>query len=412
MSEFNSIDDFLGHSGSGGGGGRYLKNWKKKGSIRVWLHTKRLPIASWKHNIPNLVVFEDRDTRETTKAFWGRDMNCWEDELFLKNQYGRDEAGKLEAPPRKCSLCRLIDVVAQAVANGELDWTDEVFRFEGATDSKNDRVIHAGGMTNLFGKKDLSEAQKKQLRAKEIYPSQEWAQNFHAKCQYVLAVVDNDDPGAGVQIASQAQSVGDAIKGVIKDARASLGDEDGNPMVNPFCIELTYDDKAQMNKKYHARRIERIRLTPEIERLIRSDPPDLGPSIRPFNQRALRAFLERYAVVDLPWDRIFDVPVLEAAGGEEDEEESREAAPPPPKEEKKEARGRRPAASPPPPPPASSAKDVATIPCDKCKAPMREDENECRKCGAKYEFDDDAAPEPPKKGKGEAKGDKLPFNRF
>lgn len=409
----NSIDDFLGHSGSGGGGSRYLKNWKKKGSIRIFLHTRRLPIAVWRHNLPHLTVFEDKQTRESRKVFWGRDLNCWEDEVFLKAQYGRDADGRLEVSPKKCSICRLIDVVAQAVAKGELDWTDEVFRFDGATESKDNRVIHAGGMTNLFGKKDISEAQKRQLKAKEIYVSQEWAQNFHAKCQYVLAVVDVDDPQAGVQIASQPQTVGDVIKGVIKDARASLGDEDGNPMVKPFCIELTYDEAAQMNKRYHARRIERIKLTPDIERLIRSEPPDISGSTRPFNQLILRSFLERYAVVDLPWDRIFDVPTLAVSGDDgtdphpDDDHDAAEPAAPAPSR-----MAAKPAA---PPPPESSTRDVGAtmIPCDKCQAPMREDQTTCRKCGAVYVLDDEdaAAPAPPPK-KGVTTGDKLPFNRF
>lgn len=403
MSDINSIDDFLGHSGSsaGGAGAKYLKNWKKKGSLRFWLHTKRLPMASWKHNVPQLVVFEDKDTRESTKAFWGRDLNCWQDERFLKQQYSRDEAGVLEISPKACSVCRLIDVVYQAIAKGDLDWTDEVFRFEGATEAKNDLIVHAGGLTNLFGKKDLTESQRRQLKAKEIYPSEAWRQNFHAKCQYVLAVVDNDEPALGVQIASQAQSVGDCIKGVIKDARASLGDEDGNPMHNPFCIELTYDEKAQMNKKYHARRIERVKLTPEVERLIRGDAPDLEPATRFFNQRSQRAFFERYAVVDLPWDRIFDVPCMEAEREESTEaEEPRRPAP--------EVGRERKAASPPPAPPSSKS-SVEMIPCDKCKTPMREDESTCKKCGAVYSFDDE--PEEPK-APGKASGDKLPFDKF
>ena len=188
-------------------------------------------------------------------------------------------------------------------------------------------------------------------------------------------------------------------------------------MVHPFCIELTYDEKAQMNKKYHARRIERVKLTPEIERLIRGEAPDLEPATRFFNQKNLRAFLERYAVVDLPWDRIFDVPKLvvekdeEGAGGDGPGEEE-------PRRESKDREERKPtpevgrsrrAEAPPPPPPPSSKSDVDMIPCDKCKTPMREDAAICKKCGAVYTFDDDE-PEKPTGEPGKKKGDKVPFD--
>ena len=423
MSGFNSVDDFLGHSGSsGGGGGKFLKNWKKNGSIRLWLHTQRLPIASWKHSIPQLVSFEDRQTKDQVKAFWGRDMNCWEDEAFLRAQYKRQPDGSLENPPKKCSICRLIDTVAQAIEQGELDWTDEIFRFEGASDSKNNRIIHAGGLTKLFSKRNMTENEKISLKKAGIYISDAWAEDFHAKCQYVLAIVDQDDIGAGIQLTNQPQSVGDNIKRVITDTRASLGEEEGNPFLNPFCIELTYDEKAHMSKKYGARRIEKYKMTAEIERLIYSDPPDVSGTVRPFDQTNLRAFLERYAVVELPWDRIFDVPVKKI--GQDDDEREMEF---PPKEETPKAEKktrpmevksepvapkpvtRRRAAEPePPPPPPPSTSEVDILPCEKCDYPMKATETTCKKCGAVYVVDDEEeAPQPAAKGK--VKGDNLPF---
>lgn len=438
MSDINTIDDFLGHNGSGGGGrGKYLKNWKKDGSLRFWLHTKQLPVASWKHQIPDLVVFDDRDTKETTKAFWGKDKNCWESEKFLRQQYARDPDGSLDISPNHCSICRLIDVVAKAIAKGELDWTDEVFRFEGATESKNNRVVHAGGLTNLFSKKNITPAEKSQLKSKGILLTEAWGENFHAKCQYVLTVVDNDDIGAGVQIASQPQSVGDHIKRVINDVRASLGEEEGNPLTHPYCIELTYDEKAHMSKKYGARRIERIKLTPEIERLIYSDPPELAGSIRPFNQTQMRAFLERYATVDLPWDYIFEVPKLSMVPDDKQSDPDMEFPPketkttpksfhqpPTPMQPKQEAKsfhqppvtkGRRVVADEPVPPPSPKVEEEI-VPCDKCEYPMKATDTVCPDCGTTYELEGD---EPAPKTisveaatllqGGSIKGDKLPF---
>lgn len=407
MSTINSIDDFLSHSGSSSGG-KYLKGWKKKGSLKLWLHTKRFPMARWVHPVPQLTIFEDRQTRETKKAMFARDLVCWEDENFLKEQYKRGPDGRLEGgSPCKCAMCRMIDVVYQAVADGTLSWTDEIFNFDGSTDSDDDRLLLAGGITNMFGKKDLSLEQKKQLKEAGVFPSEAWNQNLQAKCQYVLALVDNDAVQDGVQIATEAQSVGNVIKAVIKDSRASLGDDEGNPMLNPYCIEITYDEKALMDKKYHARKIDRIKMTPEIEKLIFSDPPDFTPMARPFNQTALRPFLERYCTVELPWDRIFDVPMM-SVGGEE-REETEEAAP---------------AEAAPTPAPAAAPKRIApkappvpTIPCDKCQFPMPENVYKCAKCGEEYEdvpADEPPAAPPPKAAgnKGKVTGAKLPFNKF
>lgn len=400
MSEFSNIEDFLGHSSNSGRGGKFLKSWTDKGSIRIWLHTRRFPIARWSHNIPQLVVFEDKDTRAQMKAYWGRPHICWEDETFLKSQYRRDDEGELEdGRPKKCSICRLVDVIYRGIASGQVDWTAPVFRFEGSSDPKNDQVLHAGGITGLFNSNKLSDEQKAHLKSKGIRQSEAWRENAHAKLQYVFCVVDHDDLKSGVQIAPQAGMVGDKLKSVIADARASLGDEDGNPMVNPFCIELTYDEKAPINKRYHARRIEKHKMTPEIERLIRSEPPDLSQSMLPFNQKSLRAFLERHAVIDLPWDQIFDVPVFVPAGAEEDPGEEPQGVP-----------EKRPQAAPPPAP--SSRRAVNMVPCEACKKPMPEDATKCEACGATYTFDDEPAPPQPPPVKGKVTGDKLPFDKF
>lgn len=400
--EFNSVDDFLGHSVSGRRGGKFMKSWKKAGSCRIFLHTKRLPVAVWRHPTPQLTVFDDKKTGQTVKAFWGRDLGCWEDETFLKQQYFRD-SDDFE-PPTKCAICRLVYCVHKLVRAGELDWTDVLFNFTGATDAKDNRILHAGGLTNMFGSKNLSREDLAELKQAGIRRDQAWGQNLHAKCQYVLTLVDADKPENGVVIDSEPQSVGQKIKKVISDTQASLGTEEGNPFLHPYCIELTFDENASMNEMYNARRIERVKLSPEIQQMIvDEDPPDLSGALRPFNQAALRAFLEEYAVRDLPFDEIFDVPDLIPQG---DNEEF------PPTEPKAKSSAAKPAtkqaAKEPEPPPAG----VQTIPCDKCGFAMLETEDTCRKCGAKYELEDEepkAAAPPPK---GQVKGDKMPFNKF
>jgi len=402
--EFNSVDDFLGHSANGRRGGKFMKSWKKQGSCRIFLHTRRLPVAVWRHSVPQLTVFDDKKTGDSIKAFWGRDLGCWENETFLKQQYFRD--GDDYQEPENCAICRLINVVLDMVHKDELDWTQPIFKFTGATEAKDNRIIHAGGLTNMFGSKNLSREQIEQLKHAGIRRDQAWGQNMHAKCQYVLTLVDADKPENGVVIDSEPQSVGQKIKKVIADTQASLGMEEGNPFLHPYCIELTFDENATMNEMYNARRIERVKMTPEIERMItQDDPPDLASALRPFNQAALKAFLQEYAVVDLPWDDIFDVPELIPPGDAEEFPPRERTAPKPaapkatPKPVAKE--------------PESAPAGAATIPCDKCGFAMLETEDTCRKCGAKYELEEDDKPQasPAPAPKGQVKGDVLPFKK-
>ncbi len=413
--EFNELDEWLGHSGSDKRG-QFLKSWTKNGSIRIWLHTRRLPVAVWRHPFPQMIVYDDKQTGDQIINFWSRDHTCWEDEGFLKVQYRRDkDTQELNVEPRRCSLCRLTDCIHMMIVRGQLDWAAPVFRFDGATDGKP-VILHAGGMCGMYGSDRLTEEQIKYLNKMGIRRDEAWRENSHAKLQYILCVVDNDDVRAGVQIAPQAGTVGEKVKDAIRDTRASLGDEAGNPTMHPFCIELTYDPRVPALKRYHARRVERYRLTPAIEELIRGEPPSLTGITRQFDQASMRPFLERYALIDLPWDEIFRVPQLTPADPDADFPHGANAPNGRTEEEPQRARGgRRVQQQQPPPPPKSSARDVAMISCDECGKPMPEDARQCRACGTTYEFDDDesesAEDTPPAPPPGRVTGSKLPFDR-
>ncbi len=420
--DFNEIDQFLEHSGGGGGRSRYLKNWTKNGSVRIWLHTRQMPLAVWEHQFPTLVVFDDKDTGEQVTNFWSRSYVCWESEKFLKVQYQRDrDDGTLDVEPRKCSLCRLVDAIHMAVYEGKIDWTDPVFEFGGSTDGKSDQRLLAGGICGLCGSDRLTAEQIKELKDAGVRRDESWKENMHAKLRYVFTVVDNDEVGDGVQVAPQPLAVGQAVQKCIRDVRADVGEEEGNPTKFPYCIELVYDKPAPPAKKYSARRITRHKITPEIEALIKSPPPSLAFFRRPFNQASLRPYLEKHALIELPWDEIFRVPQL-VADDDNDEDTSfphgananEQASAPAPAAQTNGFRRRTAAA---PPPPQSSAKNVATIPCDNCGKPMPEDAEKCNACGQSYAFDDDdndakepdPTPAPPPK-KGTTTGaSKIPF---
>jgi hypothetical protein len=382
--EHQSIDDWLNHRGTEKMGGGFLGNWKEDGHIGVWLHTKRLPISLWQHTFPDRVVVPDKHSGDPRVAFWGRPKNCHEDLTVLKKRYKRDrQTHERDVPPLKCPLCKLEEAVRRMIREERLSWTDKVFVFKGATEAKDNMVIHAGGLFGAF-KGELDDDELEDLREHGIKRSEAWRENISVRENCVFVVVDNENP-SDLQIATQPGLLGDKVKGVINDEIASKGDE-GNPMLHPYCIEWIYrKDEAEFGKKYHARRIDRHKLTSEIAALIRSEPPDLTRVLEPFDATTMRSVLETYAVVDLPWDEIFG----------KSQSSTREPArskvvkndePKPATEESREPTRRRrgkPVEEPKPKP------IVKMLPCEECKAPMPETASKCEKCGAEYEVEDE-----------------------
>lgn len=409
MGEFDTMDDWLRHRGTERGGSGKLANWKDDGRITVWLHTKRLPVAVWQHNFPKLVTLEKNG--ETEKHYWGEGYNCPEPEDVLRRQYKTNEDGsRKEAITGACGFCKMLEFLSMSIESGDLNWTDKIFEFRGADDPDEDVVLHAGGLLGYFGR-DLDEDEEADLKAHRIKPSEAWKEAAMGKLKYVLPVVDHAHPEKGVQIAVQPQSVGDAIKKVIADEMASeKREEDGNPQLNPYAIELLYDPREpNFSKQYTARRIKRVEMTPAIEKLIRSEKPDLSFYIDPMDGPGIRAILEQRALVSLPWDELFaKVAKGKPSRNERFDPEELEKTPPSPQA----SRGRRGRVAdvdrkPEPPPPPKDG-----IPCDDCGFVMGKTDTKCGGCGTEYDLDDEeeAAPpsekKPPKGGRrGQAKSD-------
>ena len=410
------IDDFLQHKTSGGRGA-YLTGWKKEGKVNTWLHTQRLPMAVWRHaHIPKVVVLEDRQTNESVRHIWSGEWVCPEDESVLLSQYAVDPKGARENPPEYCPICRLNDYIRRAVQAGRIPWTKEVFRFEGDVE-KERLILHAGGMFMTRKQYDALDAEEiKEARKLGVNVKEMWKENCYAKAEYLFCVVDDAHPESGIQKAFNPSSLGDKVKDVIADMRESKGVEEGDPTINPYCIQWQYrEGEPDPKKMYHALAIQKQRLTPAIEKLIYGPPPDISKDIRPFNLVEMRAYLEEHALIKLPWDQIFDVKVRE---------EREEPAPEPTRQRRAAA----PTDDEPEPTPAKGAKrrgaaparakfpdddDEHAVACENpdCEKAMWDDEHECPHCGSKY--DDDfklvvAEPEPPKKAAGPKKRGVVP----
>jgi hypothetical protein len=380
--EFNDIDDFLGHNPTSRSGG-FLSGWKKDGAITVFLHMKKLPVAVWRHPLPTIVAVEDKDTRKTTKRVFTKEYTCHEHEETLSKQYFRDDDGDREYTPKKCGLCKLTDWFYHQCLLHErtkdekkpkgISWTTPVFRFEGDDDEET-TTLRAGGLCGLFGQKDLTPEQKAELKAARVNLKEDWNQNIHAKMKYAMSVVNVDAPDEGVQIALESKALGDAVKAEIKKAIKSLGREEGNPTITPWALEWEYDKNEQFSKMYAATRIEKVVCTPKIKKLISGSPPDLSGITTPFNQKTVRSMLERACLLDegvIPWDDLFpdeDEEEEEPEDSDDDDDDGEEEEKPAAKKSKKE-----------------SEPKEEEFECDECGKPSPASAKKCPHCGMKFD---------------------------
>jgi hypothetical protein len=383
MATFNTIDEFLSHKSSDGGGGKYLRGWRKDKRVNVWLHTQQPITALWRHGGIPRVVTREKDGEQQVEL-WGGQWVCHENESVLRRQYRRNKEGQREIPPKACPLCKLIEVVHDQVGASTLDWTQPIFQFDADDESKS-LTIHAGGLYNAYGAK-LSDAQKAELKKAKISPFEAWKENACAKASYLFCVVDQEAPEDGVQIAIETGSLGDKVKSVISDAMESLGREEGNPIIHPYAIQWEYrEEEPKFGDKYHARRMERFKLTPQVKDLIVGPAPDISRDVRPFNATQMRALLEQHALVSFPWDQIFDAPADDVEVEEVPQKRAVAKAPVKPKAPEPKASK----------PKIEEASDDM-VACDECDAPMKETDPKCKKCGHVY-IQEAPAPAPAKR---------------
>lgn len=422
------LDAFLAHEASSGGRrGQYLRRWNKPKEtgqlpeIRLWLHTKQMFVARWVHQWPRLITRTDRQTGLQRVDVWGRDFVCWEEEVVLKRQRDRDDDDVRLLPPCTCPICKTNEVLYQGVLSGDIALTEPIFRFVGTDD---EQVLTAGGMCGLYNSKNLSATQKAEMRRARIRPDEAWKENVAAKCQYTFTVVEHDAPENGVLIADECEAMGNKMKAAIGAEYKRVGREKGNPLRNPYAFQWEYYAEKQFEKKYavFALSSEVAPLTDEIRELIEGDAPKLDKHMRPGSAKQLRMEMEAAALVDLPWDYIFDAAEkAEEEMGSDDEEDTstdfptEELEEEAPKERKQvqvpgvkrtpaesaamqslaesaerigKAAGKETRASAPAKPPPAKVEEAE---CDHCGKPFAVTETTCPHCGTVYDDEGIAA---------------------
>lgn len=406
-----SLQEFLGHSARGPKR-NYLSGWKQNPpySTLVWLHTMASLIAVWRHPFHELVAKEDKATRVIFKEVWGSNINCAEHESILSKQSFRDrETGARQHPPEKCPMCFMIEDVRDRVDAGQLDWRQPIFRFD-ATDPSKTQTLHAGGIYNAYGKKDLTGEQKLALAQASISPATAWNENLMAKLSYIFTVVEHMHPEKGIQVAMETSLLGDKVKGEIAKRMKSKGSEAGNPMLNPYAIEFSFnpDKNIQFDKKYDATIMEQVQLTAAIDKLIRqTEPPDLSGLMAPPNYKTLLARMQQHALVQLPFESYFaKVDMTERAAAPKPQTGTRVPdvgrPPPPPIGQQRVSQGVQPQQAYRPggvhveqpyvPPAAAPPPQEELVACDACQQAIPISATKCVHCGVQFEMD---TPEPP-----------------
>ena len=317
-----SLRDFMSRDPRGGTRQNYLK-WKDRPdhAATVWLHPQASILGLWRHPFQKIYVREDKATNVTTKEVSYDPLLCWEAPEVNESQNWRDrETGRREKPPVVCPICLMVEHLHALVADRKLDWRTPLFRFEG-TDPSKTKVYHVGGVTGLFNNRKLSDAQKMELGGNlpdgtpdpkwpparwlgPIYLNRAFMQDIRPGLEYVFTIVDNDDVGKGVQVTFEKKSIGDKTLEVnlksIKEARTPSDPEGraGDILVSPYAIRWEYNDQAsEPSKIYDAMKMGRTPMTPAIQRLFQSPPPDVSKHAERFNLKTIRARLEQHLIL-------------------------------------------------------------------------------------------------------------------
>lgn len=394
-----SMDDFLAHQGSSGGGGSVL-DWKEDGQVSVLLHPKAPFYALWSSSWYR--IGKDRDSGKQ-KLFFGR-FNSFEDEELLKKQRMRGDDGEFEVqypwhdrptsyygarkfPPQVCPFSLLIEWVREMIETDKIGWTDRIFDIdvEGGGD-ESATIIHAGGFTGLFKADELDDKEKAVLRKAHIQLNEAYREEGKPRMQYAGVVIPYAKPSEGPTIFIEAESLGKAFKKHINDLR----DDKKDPRYNPVVFVWKYDDSKSFAAKYDVSVRHSEPITEEHQAALAKDYPKeaLDRIVGDSNLVELREGFERWWCHDVipPWDMIFK-PAMEKFKGQPCTKSPEEA-----KESKSEGASDKSdnGSS----APASNENDEL-YECEHCHGEMAA-VPVCPHCGATYDEAGNMTPPPPK----------------
>ena len=270
------------------GGSTMLEKWKEAGGISVLIH----PGGFWSRHAHNWWSVVDKDDGKSIR--W-RPFVCHEKDDDVR--YKRRDAWWI------CPFELLLLWLDSQLADMGKDAAEEfmgrqVFLIDdGAGNSKAITVL------------DI------------VDPSDDKA-NYHvriaARMQWVFAVLEYPE-GAEAKVAIEAQTLGQRLWAEVKHVKEKKGDEVGNFFKTPMVFDWSYDKGALPQQQYDCRHDPDAEVDQRLMDLWRADAPDLERYCTPTDPSWLRRSWERCAVMELPFDDLFDKAVEHFDGEAEPE---------------------------------------------------------------------------------------------
>jgi hypothetical protein len=360
------------------GGGRFnrLRNWREAGEVVVWIHTNTQIHKRLFHMIPFVGEKEDEQTGSKRTQIMYLPFVCHE---TVQDYMNRE-------PAKRCPLCRFIEHLR---TNGNIPDHETVWD-SSIGDRKRDRICTKADFTG------------------DTEGGGDWRLSFKPALQYVLAVIDNDNPGEGIRIATEKFSLGESIKKAVQQEIDRKGPELGDPDQNPYAFKWVFNSNARQPADYYtAYPFDRAQLTEEIQELLDKPEENLDAWISPGDTKKLREAMEAHVTVDdVDFDILFD-NVLENAGTSAEQAEPAPEEKDEPKEKKEPAKRTRQAAPPkekpakePEPEPEAEESTVPMMECPSCRGKGQKRGKDCKVCDGTGEVEapddeeEEAAPEP------------------
>lgn len=284
----------------------FIESWRKKGSIAIWLHPKTKFARAVRHKWFRIVQFTKRNGDEV--SFIRYEMfNSHEPADFASFSKERGDDLKRIHRAKLCPMSKMIEWVDDAVIDGRIAPEEVVFRFDDG-DPEHLIELHAAGLTGLIGLENAPEKWKKSCKRAKVLQKDPWSENMNMKLSHVFQVVDDSDPSE-VKWAVEPPDLFFQLKDAIAKEKKRNGDDDGDPMKNPYALLWEFDE-AQARKNYGKGNVvipqPKRKLTNKIRRLLKGPKrTDQKAVIAPGNLLELRASMENAAVIDMPFDDFF-----------------------------------------------------------------------------------------------------------
>ncbi len=316
-----SIDDFLDEDFKGGGGGRFLDDWKddkNDSHIDVWLNPKTPVLKFYRYEFP----YAGKGKDDVPVIRWYR-FNSMEPTAKMKNQYARREDGTREFPAEVDPFGRFIDWLCEEMSfeDTKIKWTDLIMEVGiGKRDTdKTVRRFYAGGVTGDFDSRDLSKEQKAEIfDVCGIRSSDAFKQKLYARSLYLFQVVPNEQTGKTL-FAVEPMTLVKQFQTCVASLKERYGEKLGDPTITPRCFRWKYfPNETDNQKKFQCIDMPSAELTDEIKESF-EHIGDVKQATGQCNVALLRKYLEEawcHAEVTPPWDKIFEPAYKKLEGTE------------------------------------------------------------------------------------------------